>query len=643
MLTTRPYGSWPSTISSELIAAKNIGLDEITLVNDTLYWLESRPNENGRMVIVRQSPDGVIEEVNPAPFNARTRVHEYGGGNYLVSGDTVYFSNDADQRLYSVTPGNAPEAISPMGAFRYADAIADKHRQRLICIREDHSHAGSEPINTIIGISLLDNLPTNVSVLVKGADFYSNPRLSPDGRYLCWMSWQHPNMPWDSTKLWVAEFREDGLLKAAQQVAGGIDESIFQPEWSPDGELYFISDRTGWWNLYRWRQGLVLPVAPMEAEFGKPQWVFKQSTYGFASPSNIICTYTRNEISHLASIDIHSGSLQPIKTPYTTIGSLQVEGQQVAFLGASPDTLPAILRLDLNTCQCQEVKSSSTLTLDIGMLSTGEPIEFPTENNRTAYGFYYSPTNSAFTGPSDEKAPLIVISHGGPTGASHNSLKLSIQFFTSRGFAVLDVNYGGSTGYGRDYRERLKGQWGIVDVDDCTNGALYLAAQRKVDKNRMVIRGSSAGGFTTLAALTFKNVFKAGASLYGVGDLEALAKDTHKFESHYLDKLIGPYPEMVSLYRERSPIYAVNNLSCPVIFFQGLEDTVVPPNQAERMVEALKKKGLPVAYLAYEGEQHGFRQAKNIKRSLDAELYFYSRVFDFKLAEYIEPISIDNL
>ncbi|MCI0653304.1 MAG: S9 family peptidase [Methylococcaceae bacterium] len=643
MLTTRPYGSWPSPISSELIVAKIIGLDEINLANDAIYWLESRPEENGRSVIVRQGSDGATQDVFPASFNARNRVHEYGGGDYLVSGDSVYFSNFADQRLYRVTPGTAPEAISPEGAFRYADAILDKHRQRLICIREDHSNAGSEPVNTIVGVSLTANLPADVSVLVTGADFYSSPRLSPDGRYLCWISWEHTNMPWDSTELWVAEIRDDGLLNSARRVAGEVEESIFQPAWSPDGELYFISDRTGWWNLYRWRQDRKVPVAPMEAEFGEPQWVFKETTYAFASPSKIICTYTRHGVSHLASIDTDSGAFREIETPYTTIGSLQAHEQYAVFLAASPAAFPAIVRMDLGACEFQVVKCSSTLTLDAGIISIGEPIEFPTENNRVAYGFFYPPTNSEFTGLPDEKPPLIVISHGGPTAASHNSLKLSIQFFTSRGFAVLDVNYGGSTGYGRAYRERLNGQWGIVDVDDCANGALYLAAQGKVDKNRLAIRGGSAGGFTTLAALTFKNVFKAGASHYGVGDLEALAQDTHKFESRYLDKLIGPYPERADLYRERSPIHAVDQLSCPVIFFQGLEDKVVPPNQAESMVEALKQKGLAVAYLAYEGEQHGFRQAKNIKRTLDAELYFYSRVFEFELAESVEPVPIENL
>jgi len=667
-----PYGSWPSPITSDLIAAKSIGLGEIALADNTVYWLEMRPEEQGRSVIVRRTPDGETGDLTPAPFNARTRVHEYGGGACLVDGETVYFSNFADQRIYRVTPGAEPEAVTPEGPFRYADAIIDRSRRRLIAVREEHSNQSQEPVNTLVAVSLSD---VKVTVLTSGADFYSNPRLSPDGCWLCWLSWHHPNMPWDDTELWVAPVLKDGSLGEAQLIAGGVDESVFQPEWSPpawsrgsapiaerrspaddppiaerrssadntNATLYFISDRTGWWNLYRWREGTIEPVVSMEAEFGEPQWIFRQSTYAFASSSQIICTYLQYGISRLARIDMDSGQLEPIETPYTDIGLLQANGRQAVFLAASPTEFPSVVRLDLATRAFDVLKRSSAMPLDPGYLAVGEPVEFPTENKQTAHGFFYAPANAEFTGPPEEKPPLLVISHGGPTSAAHNGLKLAIQFFTSRGFAVLDVNYGGSTGFGRAYRERLKGQWGVVDVDDCVNGALYLADKGLVDRNRLAIRGGSAGGFTTLAALTFRGVFKAGASHYGVSDLEALTRDTHKFESRYLDTLIGPYPERTDLYRQRSPIHAVERLSCPMIFFQGLEDKVVPPNQAERMVVALKQKGLPVAYLAYEGEQHGFRQAKNIKRTLDAELYFYSRVFGFTLAEAVEPVDIANL
>lgn len=642
MKKIRPYGSWSSPITSDLIVSKTIGLSEITLASGDIYWLEMRPEEGGRSVIVRATPEGkTYDLLTPAPFNVRTRVHEYGGGAYLIDGETVYFSNFADQRLYRLMPGAEPEAITPEGAFRYADAVMDRLRQRLICVREDHSSQASDPINTIVSIPL--STPSDPQVLLSGADFYANPRLSPDGRSLCWISWYHPNLPWDGTELWLAKIDDDGQAGQAQRIAGGPEESIFQPEWSPDGTLYFISDRTGWWNLYRWQQGMISPVVQMQAEFGVPLWQFRESTYTFASARQIICTYSQDGLSHLASIDTASGKLEVIETPYTDIGSIRANSQRVVFLAASPTQFASVVQMDLTSGTIQVLRRASAVDLDPGFVSVGEPIEFPTENNLTAYGFFYPPTHAEFTGPPEERPPLLVISHGGPTSAAHNGLRLPIQYYTSRGFAVLDVNYGGSTGYGRAYRQRLNGQWGIVDIDDCVNGALYLANQGTVDRNRLAIRGGSAGGYTTLAALTFRDVFKAGASHYGISDLETLARDTHKFESRYLDKLIGPYPERADLYRQRSPIHAVERLSCPMIFFQGLEDKVVPPNQAEMMVAALKNKGLPVAYLAYEGEQHGFRRAENIKRTLDAELYFFSRVFDFELADPVEPVTIDNL
>jgi dipeptidyl aminopeptidase/acylaminoacyl peptidase len=642
MKKIRPYGSWSSPITSDLIVSKTIGLSEIMLASGDIYWLEMRPEEGGRSVIVRATPEGKTHDLlTPAPFNVRTRVHEYGGGAYLVDGETVYFSNFADQRLYRLMLGAEPEAITPEGAFRYADAVMDKFRQRLICVREDHSSTASEPINTIVSIPL--SAPSDPKVLLSGADFYANPRLSPDGRSLCWISWYHPNLPWDGTELWLAEIGDDGQVGQAQRIAGGPEESIFQPEWSPDGTLYFISDRTGWWNLYRWQQGMISPMVQMQAEFGVPQWQFRESTYAFASARQIICTYSQGGLSHLASIDTASGKLEVIETPYTDIGSIQAGTEQAVFLAASPTEFASVVQMDLTSGTIQVLRRASAVDLDPGFVSVGEPLEFPTENNLTAYSFFYPPTHAEFTGPPEERPPLLVISHGGPTSATHSGLRLLIQYYTSRGFAVLDVNYGGSTGYGRAYRQRLNGQWGMVDVDDCVNGALYLANQGTVDRNRLAIRGGSAGGYTTLAALTFRDVFKAGASHYGISDLETLARDTHKFESRYLDKLIGPYPERAELYRQRSPIHAVERLSCPMIFFQGLEDKVVPPNQAEMMVAALKNKGLPVAYLAYEGEQHGFRRAENIKRTLDAEFYFFSQVFDFALAEPVEPVTIDNL
>ncbi|HEY9699633.1 MAG TPA: S9 family peptidase [Trichocoleus sp.] len=635
-----PYGSWKSPITSDLIVAGSIRLGEIRLDGQNIYWSEGRPTEGGRNAIVCRTAAGETIDLAPMPLNARTRVHEYGGGAYMVAEGTVYFSNFADQRLYRQTSGSDPEPLTPEAPLRYADAILDKTRNRLICVREDHREEGHEPINTIATVPFNGG---EAQVLVSGSDFYAFPRLSPDGSQLAWICWNHPNMPWDGTELWVAAVQADGSLSEPQKIAGGLTESIFQPEWSPDGTLYFVSDRTNWWNLYRYQDGKTEAICPKDAEFGLPLWVFGMTTYGFESAESLICTYVEEGIQYLARLNTQTLELTTIETPYSSIGGLQVTSGIAAFVGGSAIAPSAIVRLDLTTGQTEALRYSSTLKIDADYLSVPQTIEFPTENGKTAFGFFYAPQNKDFQAPTGDKPPLLVKSHGGPTAATSASFSPSIQYWTSRGIAILDVNYGGSTGYGREYRERLKGNWGIVDVDDCVNGAKYLAEQGLVDSDRLCIDGGSAGGYTTLAALTFRDTFKAGASFYGVSDLEALAKDTHKFESRYLDGLIGAYPEQIEIYTARSPIHAVDRLSCPVIFFQGDEDKIVPPNQAEMMVDALKAKGLPVAYVLFEGEQHGFRKAENIKRTLDGELYFYSRVFNFSLADAIEPVAIENL
>jgi dipeptidyl aminopeptidase/acylaminoacyl peptidase len=632
-----PYGSWKSPITSDLIVAGSIRLGEIRLEEETVYWSEGRPTEGGRSVVVKRTPDGQITDLTPAPLNVRTRVHEYGGGAFNVPNGALYFSNFADQRLYRQAGEGAPEPITPEASIRYADAVWDKVHRRILCIREDHSGDGQEPVNQIVAVA------DDVKILVWGNDFYASPRLSPDGSQLAWITWNHPNMPWDGTELWVAEVNTDGSLGEALKIAGGLTESIFQPEWSPDGVLYFISDRTNWWNLYRWQDGKTQALCPKAAEFGLPQWGLATTTYGFESAESLICSYTEDGIQHLARLHTQSLELSEIETPYSSIGGLQVTSGFAAFVGGSVAQPGVLALLNLTTGTIEEIRRSSDITIDPGYLSIPQVLEFPTEQGLTAYGFYYPPQNQDFTAPPHERPPLLVKSHGGPTASTSATFNPGIQYWTSRGIAVLDVNYGGSTGYGRAYRDRLKGQWGVVDVDDCVNGAKYLAAQGWVDGDRLCIDGGSAGGYTTLAALAFRDVFKAGASFYGVSDLTALATDTHKFESRYLDGLIGAYPEEAELYRVRSPINAVDQLSCPVIFFQGDEDKIVPPNQAEMMVEALKAKGLPVAYVLYEGEQHGFRKAENIKRTLDGELYFYAQVFGFELAEVVEGVAIANL
>jgi dipeptidyl aminopeptidase/acylaminoacyl peptidase len=636
-----PYGSWKSPITSGLIVSATIGLGQSAIDGDDICWVETRPAEKGRYVIVKRAPDGQTVDLTPDPFNTRTRVHEYGGGSFVINDGVIWFSNGADQRLYRKDVGAEPQAITPETDLRYADGEIDCLRSRMICVREDHTVAGGEAVNTVVSLPL--DGAGEQRVIVSGNDFYSSPRLSPDGSRLAWLAWNHPNMPWDGTELWVADAQEDGSLANASRVAGGIAESIFQPEWSPAGELHFVSDRTGWWNLYRWRDGRIEALCPMQAEFGLPQWVFGMSTYAFVSEDRIVCAYLEKGFSRLAILDAATGRLETIETPYTKIEGLHAKPGQVVFIAASPAEATSVVSFDPNTRRFETLRRSSELTIDADYISVPQAVEFPAENGLTSHAFFYPPRNRDFTAPQGERPPLLVMSHGGPTAATSPALRLSIQYWTSRGIAVLDVNYGGSTGYGRAYRERLSGRWGIVDVDDCVNGAKYLAEQGLVDGDRLAITGGSAGGYTTLCALTFSEVFKAGASHYGVSDLEALEVDTHKFESRYTHKLVAPYPERVDLYRARSPIHHTNLLSAPVIFFQGLEDKIVPPNQAEMMVNALRSKGLPVAYITFEGEQHGFRQAANIKRALDGELYFYSRVFGFDLADQVEPVPIENL
>lgn len=648
MPTTAPYGSWKSPITTDLILSGAIGLGQVVLDDEDIYWLEMRPSEGGRMVIVKQAPETDTEpqpepvDVTPEPFSVRTRVHEYGGGAYLVNDSVVYFSNFSDQRLYRQDPGEEPKPITPETDTRYADGCFDATRNRIICVREDHASVG-EPVNSIVAVDAEGN--AEQEVLFQGSDFCSNPRISPDGRTLCWLTWDHPNMPWDGTKLYSARFNDNGKLGEPHLVAGSTTESIFQPEWSPDNVLHFVSDRSGWWNLWRSEKGQLWPLTKLEGEFGKPQWVFGSGTYSFASDELIACSYTENDAWKIAMLHIPSKMLLAIETPYTEMGrgDFKVGDGKIVFIGGAPSLPMSVVQVDLASSKWWELRKAHDLEIDDGYLSTAQPVEFPTENGQTAHAFYYPPKNGDFEGPTDEKPPLLVKSHGGPTGSAGTALDLGVQFWTSRGIGVLDVNYGGSTGYGREYRERLNGDWGVVDVDDCCNAALYIVSQGDADPDRLAIDGGSAGGYTTLAALTFKDVFKAGASHYGVSDLEALAKETHKFESRYLDGLVAPYPEGKDLYQERSPINYTEQLSCPLILFQGLEDQIVPPNQAEMMFDAVRAKGIPTAYIPFEGEQHGFRRSENIKRALEAELYFYSKVFGFDLADEIDPVEIFNL
>jgi dipeptidyl aminopeptidase/acylaminoacyl peptidase len=638
------YGSWKSPITAQMIVTAANGLGRIVLDDDSMYWIERRPSEGGRNALVRRSSDGTITDMLPQPFNARTRVHEYGGGDFTVSNGVIYFSNFADQRLYRLLPGSEPVPITPERALRFADAVIDQQRNLLFCVCEDHTHEGQEAVNSLVNLPLDEKSEKGLQVIASGNDFYSTPRLSPDGSRLTWLTWNHPNMPWDGAELWVADLDEHGSLSNAQLVAGSRTLSVGQPQWSPNGTLHFVSEQgNGWWNLYRFRSNQAEPLYPMEAEFSLPQWVFGLSTYGFASDQQIICTYMQDGINHLASLNTLTGTLSNYELPYTTIANLQVTPTHALFIAASPTEPAVLVRLTLANGQIEILRRSREITLDPSYFSVPQAIEFPTEHGKTAHAFFYPPHNPDFQAPAGELPPLLVEIHGGPTSSTSSAFNLALQFWTSRGIGVLDVNYGGSTGFGREYRQRLNGQWGVVDVDDCVNGATYLVKRGLVDGKRLAITGGSAGGYTVLCALTFRDTFTVGASHFGVSDIAALAQETHKFESRYDSSLIGPYPESATLYKERSPIYHTDRLSRPIIFFQGLEDKIVLPNQSERMVDALRQKGLPVAYLTFEGEQHGFRRAENIKRALEGELYFYSRILAFPLADEIEPVTIENL
>ncbi|WP_246063344.1 alpha/beta hydrolase family protein [Blastococcus colisei] len=635
------HGAWPTPITSELVVRAAARLGEVVVDGDDVWWSESRPAEGGRSVIVRRSADGTVADVLPAPWNARTRVHEYGGGAWTVSAGTLWFTEFSDQRLYRLDAGSdAPVAVTPEPAVPAGSRHADLRVREgvALAVRETHpaSGAAAEVGNEIVRVG-----PDGTEVLVSGPDFVSDPRLSPEGDALAWLQWDHPNMPWDAARLVVR-----GSDGREHVMAGGPGESVVQPVWGADGTLWFLCDRTDVWSLYRRRpHGEVELVLDVGSDIAGPQWVFGQSRYALLADGRIVVAYGRDGADRLAVLE--DGDLRELDLPWGTFRYVTAQGTAVVCVAGSPSSEPVVLRADVDGGACEVLRPARDLGLDPAWFSSPEHVTFPTDERGTgiaeAHALVYPPTNPETSGPEGDLPPLMVVVHGGPTAGAVPVLDVEIQYWTSRGFCVADVDYRGSTGYGRRYRDALQGRWGVLDLDDVVACARFLADSGRVDPARMAIRGGSAGGYTTLAALTMRpGVFTAGASHYGVADLGALAAETHKFESRYLDGLVAPWPSGRAVYDERSPINHVDALDTPLAVFQGDEDAVVPPEQAEAIVAALREKGIPHVYLLFAGEQHGFRKAENIRAALDGELSFYAQVWGFDLpeAEGIEPIMI---
>jgi dipeptidyl aminopeptidase/acylaminoacyl peptidase len=642
MPTTAPYGSWRSPITAGLITGKQVGLASPWLDGATVYWAESRPLEGGRVTLLRRPPPGgAVEELTPAAFNLRTRVHEYGGRAFAARGGVVVGVEFKDQRLYRLAPGAEPVPLTPEsgGRLRYADLVLDLPRRRVLAVREDHRGEG-EPANTLVAVPLDGAEPHDGEVLAAGHDFYAYPRPSPDGSRLAWITWDHPNMPWDASALWLAELGPDGRPLDPMPIEAGLEESLVQPEWSPDGRLHVMSDRSDFWSLYRVEGSGLEPVALVAAELAGPLWQLGSRWYDFLDGRTALAVATERGVSRLTRLDLASGTEAPLDLPFVEYAGVAC-ADGVAVFQALPDDGPGrVVLIDPSRPGFSTVATAGDLGVEPSYVAKPEHLTFPSGDGRQAFALFYPPTNADFAAPEGELPPLVVRSHGGPTGRASPALSLQVQFWTSRGFAVVDVDYAGSSGYGRAYRGLLDGKWGVADVEDCLAAARHLAETGRADPDRLAIRGGSAGGYTTLCALAFHDLFRAGASWYGIGDLEALLRDTHKFESRYLDRLVGPWPEAAALYRARSPIHHVDGLSCPVIFLQGLDDKVVPPNQAETMVAALRGKGVEVAYLTFPGEGHGFRAAAAIEQALLAEYAFFCRVFQIPLEQSDKPACV---
>lgn len=620
-LTEQSFGNWPSIITTELITQEAISFAEMQSDGDDLYWSESRPSEKGRCALMKRTKNGEVSEVN-REMNVRSRVHEYGGGAFTARSGALFFSNDQDRSYYSIDAKGKIKKLCDDKTKRFADGAISEDGKSIYLVCEEH-----RPDGQVLNYLVQMDGEGNQKVVASGHDFYSSPRISPDGKKLAFLTWDFPNMPWDGSTLWLLNIGDGTSV----EVAGGADESICQVQWSPKGDLYFCSDRTGFWNLYRLKNGKVgfECLYEMEAEFGLPAWVFGRPNYAFIShPSGeaLVTVYSEKGIDKLGLLLPNEHQFKELQQPFTYAANLCSIENKVYFFGASPTGPLSLIELDPQTGESQVVKQAVKSVPPKEWVSLPELIEYPSLNGKKGYGFYYPPKNPNCKGPAGQKPPLIVRCHGGPSGRANAFLSLEVQFWTSRGFAFVDVNYGGSTGFGREYLKRLEGMWGVLDVEDALAAAEMLVKRGDVDPKHLFIRGGSAGGYTVLCAAVKGQTFAGGTSYFGVSDLEQLYFDGHKFESRYGDRLIAPYPEGIDLIRERSPITHVDKIATPLLLLQGDEDKIVPPNQSEIIYEALKKRGVPVEYILFKGEGHGFRIGENIRRSLEEELKFYQKL-----------------
>lgn len=637
--TVAPYGTWRSSLRAAMLWQSSMTLEEVWIDGQRIAWLEGRLNEYGRHALMEDDGEHAVCDRLPS-IDIRSRVHEYGGGAFAYHDHALYFSSGEDQRIYRHRAGHDPEALTEAeGDVRYADLAVDPHHQRLVAVREEHDQG--IVTNAIVAIDWDPDQPRS-RVLASGHDFFMAPRVSPDGTQIAWLAWDLPAAPWNSSLLFVAPLASDGTVGNPRLVAGGAEESVIEPAWSPDNQLYFLSDRNGWWNLYVWRNEQVAPITALHAEFGDAPWYFGQSSYGFLANGDLVATYTVDGFAQFVRIDPHSREMRHIHCPFSCITHLKVWGEQAVMVATTDREPRSVVLYDFPSRQYLILARASQVTMQEEDIALPEVIDFPNLDGDRCQAFYYPPKNRDYIPPEREKPPIVVLAHGGPTDRAVPEFRLDIQYWTTRGFAVASVNYGGSTGYGRAYRQRLRGRWGIVDVDDLISAVTFLDRWGKADAHRAVLRGESAGGYSVLAALAFRRVFQAGTSYYGISDLAALAATLPKFESGYIEWLVGDRQQHLDRYHDRSPLFHADGFTVPVLFFHGLQDQVVAPDQSRALVETLADRGLPVSHSFFPGQGHGFSDPTILERCHEAELAFYARVLKIRLYERVRLAPTEN-